>query len=119
MMQADPRIPVTILPGPERVAAWLGAGGPAALLTDAAAPPAGFVATERFAPRPAHRFGCACCAGRSAAAVALDRLFQARARNRTGWFDRVAVIVATAAARTEVAAALEQDVLSRARYRPA
>ncbi|MBR0673716.1 hypothetical protein [Neoroseomonas soli] len=118
-MQTDPRIPVTILPDGDSLAAWLGADGPAALLTDAAEPLPGFAATERFAPRPAHRFGCACCAGRSAAAVALDRLFQGRARNPAGWFDRVAVFAASVAARQEVAAALREDVLSRARYRPA
>lgn len=118
MVQPDARIPVTLLPDGAALAAWLGAGGPAALLTDGAEPGPGFVATERFVPRPAHRFGCACCAGRPAAAVALDRLFQGRARNRSGWFDRVAVLAASAAARQEVAAALAGDVLTLARFRP-
>lgn len=118
-MQTDPRIPVTILPDRESLAAWLAVDGPAALLTDSAEPAAGVAATERVAPRPAHRFGCVCCAGRSAAAVALDRLYQDRTRNRVDWFDRVAVIVASAAARQEVTAALREDVLSRARYRQA
>lgn len=116
-MPPDPRIPVTILPDAGALAAWLGAGGPAALLTDAPAPNPGFVATERFDPRAAHRFGCACCAGRSAAAVALDRLFQGRARNRTAWFDRVAVLAAAPASRREVSAALTGDALTLARYR--
>lgn len=118
-MQTDARIPVTILPGGDALAAWLGAGGPAALLTDGPAPPAGPVATERFDPRPRHRIGCACCAGRSAAAVALDRLFQARARGRSPWFDRVAVVAAQAAARDQVAAALREDALTLARFRAA
>lgn len=116
-MAGDPRIPVSILPGPEALAGWLAAGGPAALLTDGAHPGTGFAAAERFAPRPLHRFGCACCSGRPAAALALGRLFQARARDPGLWFTRVAVLAASAAARQEVAAALEADALTRARYR--
>ena len=112
----DSRIPLTRLPGPQALADWLGQGGPAALLTDAPQSVAGLVATERFDPRPLHRFGCACCAGRSAAAVALDRLFQARARGRSPWFDRVAVL-AGPAAEAQVAAALRDDALTLARYR--
>jgi hypothetical protein len=116
MIEADPRIPVTILAA-DGLAAWLAAGGPAALVTDGADLP-GFAAAERFDPRPMHRFGCACCAGRSAAAVALDRLFQARARGRAPWFDRVAVM-ASPAARADIAAALAGDALTLARYRAA
>lgn len=116
-MPADPRIPLTILPDAEALAGWLAQGGPAALLTDAAASPPGPVATERFDPRPPHRIGCACCAGRSAAAVALDRLFQARARGRSPWFGRVAVLVATPAGGAQVAAALGGDALTLARFR--
>lgn len=115
---SDSRIPLTRLPGPAALAAWLGQGGPAALLTDAPQAAAGPVATERFDPRPLHRFGCACCAGRSAAAVALDRLFQARARGRSPWFDRVAVI-AGPAAEAQVVAALREDALTLARFRNA
>lgn len=118
-MPPDPRIPVTILPDRDSIAAWLDAAGPAALLTDGQEPPPGFVASERFTPHPAHRFGCACCAGRSAAAMALDRLFQARARQRMGWFDRVAVLATSGKAQQEVATALQEDPLSRARYRRA
>jgi hypothetical protein len=117
-MQPDPRIPVAFLPDGAALAAWLGAGGPAALLTDAAGSEPGVVAIQRFEPRALHRFGCACCAGRSAAAVALDRLFQDRARDRSPWFDRVAV-TGSDAARAQVAAALREDALSLARYRPA
>ena len=86
----DSRIPITCLPGAAALPAWLGAGGPAAVLTEAPSPVRlGAVAMEGFEARPAHRFGCGCCAGRSAAAVALDRLFQGRARGRSPWFDRV------------------------------
>lgn len=117
MKTADARIPVTLLPGAEALAGWLAQGGPAALLTDAAAPPPGPVATERFDPRPLHRIGCVCCAGRSAAAVALDRLFQARARGRSPWFDRLAVIAGTSAGAAQIAAALHEDALALARFR--
>ena len=117
MIEADPRIPVTILAA-DGLAAWLAAGGPAALVTDGPEAATGFAATERFDARPMHRFGCACCAGRSAAAVALDRLFQARARGRAPWFDRVAVM-AGPAAQADVAAALGGDALTLARYRAA
>lgn len=116
-MPPDPRIPVTILTE-AALPAWLGAGGPAALVTDAAPPPAGFVAAEPVESRPVHRFGCACCAGRPAVAIALDRLFQARVRGRTPWFDRVAILVAAPAIRQDLAAALAGDALTLARYRP-
>jgi hypothetical protein len=115
----DSRVPITYLPAAEALAAWLDAGGPAAVLTDAPAAPEGAVATERFDARPPHRFGCGCCAGRSAAAVALDRLFQGRARGRSAWFDRVAVVAANPAAQAQVAAALREDALTQARFRAA
>lgn len=117
MVPPDPRIPVTLLPDQAALAAWLDAGGPAAVITDAAPPPDGAVASEQIAPRALHRFGCGCCAGRSAAAVALDRLFQARARGRSPWFDRVGVL-GREATQAEVAAALREDALSLARFRP-
>lgn len=119
-MTPNPRIPVTILPDAAALPGWLAAGGPAALLSDAATPPAGpVVATEAFDPRPPHRFGCACCAGRSSAAVAFDRLFQARARGRSPWFDRVAVLAVTPSGQAQAAAALREDALTLARFRPA
>lgn len=115
----DSRVPITCLPGAEALAAWLGAGGPAAVLTEAPATTDGAVATERFDARPAHRFGCGCCAGRSAVAVALDRLFQGRARGRSPWFERVAVVAASPAAQAQVTAALREDALTAARFRAA
>lgn len=117
-MPQDTRIPVTFLADAAALEGWLAAGGPAALLTDGAAAPPGIAATQRFTPHPAHRMGCACCAGRSAAAIALDRLFQGRARDPRLWFGRVAVLAASPAARREAAAALEDDVLTLARFRP-
>jgi hypothetical protein len=116
-MTDDARIPVSILSDPAALPAWLGAGGPAALLSDGPQAGTGFVVAEHFVPRPAHRFGCACCSGRLAAAIALGRLFQARARDPRGWFDRVAVLAASAAALQDVAAALDRDAVTRARFR--
>jgi hypothetical protein len=118
-MRQNPFIPVTILPDATALPAWLDAGGPAALLSDAATALDGPVASEAFDPRPPHRFGCACCAGRSAAAVAFDRLFQARTRGRSPWFDRVAVLALTPPGQAQVAAALREDALTRARFRAA
>ncbi len=118
-MTPSPRIPVTILPDAAALPGWLAAGGPAALLSDAAPASGGAVATEAFDPRPPHRFGCACCAGRSGAAVAFDRLFQARARGRSPWFDRIAVLALTPPGQAQVAAALREDALTLARFRPA
>lgn len=117
-MPSDARIPVTFLPDAAALGAWLAAGGPAALLTDGAEVPPGLAASQRFTPQSAHRIGCACCAGRTAAAIALDRLFQGRARDPRRWFERVAVLAATPVARREAAAALEDDVLTLARFRP-
>lgn len=116
-MTADPRIPVTLLPDAAALPAWLGAGGPAALVTDTIGTPPGFVAMERFDARAAHWRGCACCAGRTAAALAFDTLFQGRVRGRLAWFDRVAVLAATPAARQQAVAALQDDVLTLARFR--
>jgi hypothetical protein len=114
----DARIPVTILPDATALPGAL-AGRPAALLAEGAAQDSGATVTESFAPEPRHALACACCAGRSAAALALDRLFQARVRGKAAWFDRVLVLAATEEGRAEVALALAQDPLTTARYRAA
>ncbi len=112
----DARIPVTILPDAGALPGAL-AGRPAALLAEGAADHNGATVTETFAPEPRHAVACACCAGRSAAAQALDRLFQARVRGKAAWFDRVLVLAATEAGRAELAQALAQDPLTSARFR--
>ncbi|BDG73619.1 hypothetical protein [Roseomonas fluvialis] len=113
----DTRIPVTILPEAAALPGML-AGRPAALLAEGAVPDhAGAPVTESFAPEPRHAVACACCAGRSAAAQALDRLFQARVRGRAAWFDRVLVLASTEAGRAELVQALAQDPLTTARFR--
>lgn len=118
-MTTDPRIPLTLLHSPAETAAWIAGGAAAALLTDGAAPPSGAVATARFDPRPLHRLGCACCAGRPDVAIALDRLFQDRARGRVAWFDRVGVLAGTPVGAAQVASVLEADAVTLARFRPA
>jgi hypothetical protein len=115
----DARIPLTLLEdGPALAAALAAHGGDAALLL--AAPPGALpqaaMAQASFVPGLAHAGACACCAGRGAAAAALDRLFQARARGQCGWFARV-LAVAEGAARAEVEAALRDDAVTAARFR--
>lgn len=116
----DARIPLVILADAAALPAALAAGGPAAVLSEAPAlaPPEGAVATEAFAPAGAvHPAACACCAGRSPAAAALDRLFQARVRGGVPWFERVVALVGTEAGRAEIAAALSGDAVTAARFR--
>lgn len=115
----DARIPITLVSSPEAMGAAL-AGRPAALLAEGD-PPAGAPAvTETFVPADApHLVGCACCAGRAPAALALDRLFQARVRGQVGWFDRVVALATSPAGQAEIAAALREDALTLARYRAA
>jgi hypothetical protein len=118
----DARIPLTILPAGGDLATLLSAGKPAALLAEAppSPMPPGAVAQVGFDPTgPSHAASCSCCAGRSAAAAALDRLFQARVRGACGWFDRVVAVVETDGARAEVEAALREDAVTSARFRKA
>jgi hypothetical protein len=100
-------------------AASLAEDGATALLVEAPPEPLppGAVAQASFAPGPAHAPACGCCGGRSAAAAALDRLFQARVRGQCGWFDRVLAIVETPEAAAEIAAALREDAVTVARFR--
>lgn len=116
----DARIPLLVVESEAALATALAGGGPAAVLLDAArVGPAGAVAVERFEPGATHVAGCACCGGRSAAAVALDRLFQARVRGTAPWFARVVVLVTGAAGRAMVRGALAGDAVTGARFRAA
>lgn len=116
----DARIPLVILSDPAALPAVLTEGRPAALLAEgpAQAPTQGAVAAESFTPAGAvHPAACTCCAGRSPAAAALDRLFQARIRGVTPWFERVVAFPASEAGRAEIAAALSGDAVTAARFR--
>jgi sugar lactone lactonase YvrE len=78
------------------------------------------VAQESFAADlPAHRTNCVCCGGRSAAALALDRLFQRRVRGQCAWFNRVMVLAPFPSAAALVTAALREDPLTSTRFRAA
>ena len=61
-----------------------------------------------------HPAGCGCCGARGPAALALDRLFQARVRGEIPWFDRV---VAPREAGALLGEAIAADALSAARFR--
>ncbi|HYF06194.1 MAG TPA: hypothetical protein VD970_01130 [Acetobacteraceae bacterium] len=118
----DARIPLTIVADRAALAAALAAGGPAAVLAENGAGadlPAAAVVMG-FDPG-AHVPGCACgtCGGRNAAALALDRLFQARVRGAVPWFTRVVALAPSAAGRAVIMEALAGDALTAARYRAA
>lgn len=115
----DARIPVSILLEAGALAGALAGGKPAAVVTLARPGPlpAGAVSAVSFeAEVAAHAVACACCQGRSPAAQALDRLFQARVRGQSGWFDRVLVLDEDGAG-AAVRAALSEDALASARFR--
>ena len=66
---------------------------------------------------PAHAAGCACCVPRSPAALALDRLFQARAKGEVPFFRRVLAVTSTPEGDMAVWAALRTDPLVSGRFR--
>lgn len=107
----DDRIPV-------RFAAAAQAGaGEALLIEGGSVAPVGSPARAITCFRAAgtvHLPGCACCAGRGAAATALGALYQARALGRVAWFTGVVADVTDPAA---VAAELQSDRLTAARFR--
>ena len=118
----DARLPVVMVGDVAELAAALANGPSAAVLAEAppAPMPAGAVVSAGFDPSMlVHAGGCACCGGRSQAAAALDRLFQARVRGACPWFDRVVALAETQAARDEIAAALSDDAVTAARFRAA
>lgn len=93
--------------------------GATVLAEDGAALPASPARVERYATpaATAHPIGCACCQPRSPAAVALDRLFLARMRGETPWFEEVIAVTRTEAGRTALHTALEQDSVTAARFK--
>jgi hypothetical protein len=117
----DARIPLLVTQSATALAAALAGGPPAAVLVEAPAPadPAGAVVLGSFDATPTHAAACACCGGRSPAAAALDRLFQARVRSQCPWFDRVVALAETSEGRAAIAAALAGDAVTAARFRAA
>jgi len=114
----DARIPLLLVGDEAALDAAMAAGPAAALLAEAPAPHRLGLAVEAF-PAEAHAAACACCGGRPAAAVALDRLFLARIRGQCAWFERVVALAGSAAGRAQVLAALEGDAVTAARFRAA
>jgi hypothetical protein len=104
----DMRIP--IIPG--------GSPGPedAVLVEDGHEMPAQGFALRFAAALPGHIVGCACCTLRGPAADALGRLYRARATGTAPFFRRV-ILLASEAGEAAVRTALDQDVVTRARYR--
>jgi hypothetical protein len=113
----DARIPLVLVEDEAGLQAALAAGRPAAVLAEAPAPARPGVAQEAFEAAEAHAAACACCAGRPAAAVALDRLFQARVRGQCAWFEQVVALASSADGRAQVLAALSGDAVTAARFR--
>lgn len=93
------------------------ADGDALLLEGDGAAPSGLPAAHFSLSVAAHPPGCACCAERSPAAMALDRLFQARAKGEIPFFRRVLAVTGSVEAETALWAALRCDQLASARFR--
>jgi hypothetical protein len=74
-----------------------------------------FVVPARIGGHPA---GCNCCAPRGPVATALGALFLARARGELPWFRSMVAVTQSAAGAAAVRAAMEEDVVTRARFRP-
>ena len=102
----DARIPLLIVQSVAALHAEL-ADDPAAMALE------GFDASLPHAP------ACACCAGRTPAALALDALFQGRVRGTLPWFARIIALAESPEARAAVQTALREDALTAARFRAA
>jgi hypothetical protein len=106
---SDTRIPVSFGAAGATDAAWL--------VEDDAMIPASFYAV-RFTLPPrkfGHATGCACCTLRGPAADALTRMFRDRSIAKAPFFRQV-IVLASAAGQDAVREALEQDVVTKARY---
>ena len=108
----DARIPILVGAAPTG-----GDGAECAALVEAGAEPPPGMAHQVFAPDEPHAAGCACCAGRAGAALALDTLFLLRARGELPFFRRVLAVVASPAGEANLKAALSGDPVVSARYR--
>jgi hypothetical protein len=109
----DARTPVRLLDSPADAPP-----GAVVLAEDGAALPTRAGRVERYATpvETPHPIGCVCCQPRNPVSIALDRLFLARMRDGLE-FREVLALAATAAGRAAVAAALEGDSVTVARFR--
>jgi hypothetical protein len=100
------------------------AGPDDALLVEGDGPAPDGVPVERFrvrafvfGPAGPHRIGCACCTPRVPVADALARLFLARARGDSGFFQSVLAVPLGAAGAAAIRAALDSDQMAASRFR--
>ena len=95
------------------------AGPGEALLIEGQALAAGPAVTRFVVPVRigGHAVGCSCCTPRGPVATALGGLFLARARGELPWFRSVVAVTHSAAGADAVRAALDEDVVTRARFR--
>lgn len=104
-----------------RIPVHLGAATPPAdgdaLLIEGASAPGAHPAESFNAGSTGHAPGCACCVARGPAALALDRLFQRRARGEVAFFRRVVAVTTSPEGDMAVWAALRDDPVASARFR--
>ncbi|MDE2240314.1 MAG: hypothetical protein KGJ73_10380 [Rhodospirillales bacterium] len=107
-MEKDGRIPVYIgiPPGPDD----------AVLVEDGHAMPEAGHAMRFVAPKLGHQPGCLCCTARGPAANAFSALYRDRATGIAPYFQRV-VVLASLPGQADVKAALDQDAVTRARFK--
>jgi len=119
-MDPDPRVPDSRLI--VRFGTLADAGPSDAVLIEDGVPantplPAAIPVARFAVPATSHRLGCACCLPRGPVAVALARLFLARARGEAPLFDTVIAVARGPAGVAAVRAALIDDVVTCARFR--
>ncbi|WP_048880446.1 hypothetical protein [Acidocella aminolytica] len=104
----DQRIPVFMggTPGPND----------AVLVEDGHAMPALGHAIRFVPPKFGHQPGCFCCTARGPVANALSSFYRDRAMGAAPYFSRV-IVLASRLGEADVKAALNQDAVTRARYR--
>lgn len=119
---ADGRIPVVSVGDEAAMRATLAAHPGSAILAEAPPPdlPEGAVAMASFdLYLSSHPQACTCCNGRTPLAQAMDRLFLARVRGQSPWFNRVVAFVPGEDARAALARALRGDAVVSSRFRAA
>ncbi len=107
-MEKDGRIPVYIggTPGPDD----------AVLVEGGHAMPELGHALRFTAPKFGHQPGCFCCAARGPAANAFSALYRDRATGAAPYFNRV-IVLASLLGEADIKAALDQDAVTKARFR--
>ena len=91
--------------------------GDALLLEGEMVAPPGFPSAHFVRTASEHPAGCACCLPRSAASLALNELFQARARGAVPFFRRVLAVTPSAEGEMELWAAVQGDPIVSGRFR--